>query len=104
VNDLCSATEDCNPCLCLQTWINNAKNIFSGATGGSSTGYAYLTAALLASGLGYIVALVPTLKQTQTRSAAAAAALFVCLCRSGSMTPRMFSPVLLVAAQQAMPT
>jgi hypothetical protein len=46
----------------LQTWINDARNIFTGVTGGSSTGYAFLTAALLASGLGYIVAPVPTLQ------------------------------------------
>jgi hypothetical protein len=48
--------------LSVQTWINDAKNIFFGATSGSSTGYAYLTAALLASGLGYVVAPVPTLQ------------------------------------------
>jgi hypothetical protein len=48
------------PCT-LSTRINDARNIFSGVTGGSSTGYTFLTAALLASGLGYIAAPLPTL-------------------------------------------
>ncbi|KAF6255213.1 hypothetical protein COO60DRAFT_1641700 [Scenedesmus sp. NREL 46B-D3] len=73
VNYSRNAPEGYNPVADAKTWIKDAKNIFTGVTGGSSTGYAYLTAALLASGLGYIVAPVPTLQAVFGSSTTSAA-------------------------------
>lgn len=42
--------------LCLQSWLKDASNTFKGLDGPISTGYAVLTASLLAAGLGYIFA------------------------------------------------
>uniref|UniRef100_A0A383V958 Uncharacterized protein n=1 Tax=Tetradesmus obliquus TaxID=3088 RepID=A0A383V958_TETOB len=72
VNYSRNAPEGYNPVADAKTWVNDAKNIFTGVTGGSSTGYAYLTAALLASGLGYIAAPLPTLQAVFGGSVASA--------------------------------
>lgn len=45
----------------MQTWVSDAVNTFNGVDGGISAGYAVLTASLVAAGLGYMFAPLPTL-------------------------------------------
>lgn len=45
----------------VQSWLKDAANTFSNVDGPNSTGYAVLSASLLAAGIGYLVLPYPTL-------------------------------------------
>eukprot|EP00775_Hariotina_reticulata_P007828 gene7828-8025_t len=61
VNYARNAPEGYNAINDTKTWVNDAVKTFNGVDGGISAGYAVLTASLLAAGLGYIFAPLPTL-------------------------------------------
>jgi hypothetical protein len=58
LNHLCAPGLSSSP----QSWLKDAQNTFSGLDGPLSSGYAILTAAFLASGIGYLVLPGLTLK------------------------------------------
>lgn len=62
----------CRLLYCLQSWLKDASNTFSGIDGINSGGYAVVTASLLAAGIGYLVLPYPTLVGVFGSSAAQA--------------------------------